>query len=282
MTSLPIRAAGVIAALGALAAPVTAQETPAAHAAHGAPAVQVVTVTTTDYAFQLPDIIPAGATEFRLENQGREPHHLFLMRLDEGKTLADLVQVIEAHGPPPAWAHEVGGPNASMGAPANAVLVMTPGTYALLCMIPSPDGKPHVAKGMLRTLTVVPSDNPAALPPADLTLTLTDYGFQFDKPLTAGRHVIRVRNAAAQGHEVVIVRMEDGKRAEDFVSWVHTMQGPPPGALVGGTTGFAADVENQITLDLAPGTYGLVCFWPDKSDGKPHHEHGMLQTIAVK
>src|SRR5256884_1184321 len=35
----------------------------------------LVTITATDYAFGVPDTIPAGLTTFRLVNQGKELHH---------------------------------------------------------------------------------------------------------------------------------------------------------------------------------------------------------------
>jgi hypothetical protein len=31
---------------------------------------------------------------------------------------------------------------------------LTPGNYALICLIPSPDGVPHVAKGMMVPIEV--------------------------------------------------------------------------------------------------------------------------------
>src|SRR2546429_48973 len=50
----------------------------------------LVTITATDYAFGVPDTLPAGLTTFRLVNQGKELHHANLVRLGEGKTVADF------------------------------------------------------------------------------------------------------------------------------------------------------------------------------------------------
>jgi hypothetical protein len=82
-----------------------------------------------------------------------------------GKTAADLFAALKAGGPPPKWVHEVGGPNApAPGRTSAAVVDLAPGTYAFICVIPSPDGTPHVAKGMARPFTVVaePRVRPAA------------------------------------------------------------------------------------------------------------------------
>ena len=56
----------------------------------------VVTITATDYAFGVPDTIPAGLTTFRLANQGKELHHASLVRLGQGKTVADFQAGLEA------------------------------------------------------------------------------------------------------------------------------------------------------------------------------------------
>src|SRR5439155_21864912 len=65
----------------------------------------VVTITATDYAFGAPDTIPAGLTTLRLVNQGKELHHASLVRLGDGKTIADFQAGLQAamtqHTPPP-------------------------------------------------------------------------------------------------------------------------------------------------------------------------------------
>src|SRR2546430_12882741 len=185
----------------------------------------VVTITATDYAFGMPDTIPAGLTTFRLVNQGKELHHASLVRLGAGKSAAafqaGLAAALQSHAPPPAWMAFVGGPNAvTVGDTATATQVVEPGSYVLVCWIPSLDGTPHGMKGMLHPLVVTASAAPVApAPAADVTITLTDYDFQLSQPLTAGRHVVRVDNVGAQGHEVVIAALAPGKTLHDFIAW---------------------------------------------------------------
>lgn len=244
-----------------------------------------VTVRTRDFVFDLPDTIPAGATSFRLINDGPDLHHVWLVRLEEGKTVADLMQALKtAHGALPAWAVDVGGPNTPVpGEESAATLDLEAGSYALICVIPSKqDGVPHVMKGMVRGLTVVPNRKPAPLPKADLVLTLKDYSFEFDKPVKRGVQTIRVENAAQQSHEVVLIQLAPGKKVQDVMAWFANGQaGPPPGKPIGGTTGFAAGEVNVITHDFAPGNYGMICFVPDAKDGKAHVAHGMISEFTV-
>ena len=83
----------------------------------GAPAEatpQQVTVTATDFGFQLPATpVVAGLTTMTLVNTGTEIHHVQLIRITEGKTFADLAAALQVQGPPPAWAVDAGGPNAA-------------------------------------------------------------------------------------------------------------------------------------------------------------------------
>lgn len=249
----------------------------------------VVTITTTEYAFAVPDTIPAGLTTFRLVNQGKELHHASLVRLGDGKTAADfqagLVAAMKNHTPPPSWMGFAGGPNAvTLGDTAIATQVLEPGSYLFVCWIPSLDGVPHVMKGMMHPLVVTAGATPTtAEPSADVTIKLTDYDFQLSRPLTAGTHVVRVESVGAQAHEIVIAALAPGKTLQDFIAWeAGGEKGPlPTGQWLGGVTTLDAGGHSQFTTTFTPGSYLLLCFWPDAKDGKPHIMHGMAKEITV-
>jgi len=287
-----------VAALGLAAASAGAQAAHADHAAITRPAsvssanmvtlrrdgIRTVTVTASDYSFNAPDSIPAGMTEIRLLNRGSEMHHVMLIRLDAGKTMADLAAAMKPESPFPAWAREVGGPQTpGPGGESNAILRLAAGRYAMICVIPSADGKPHVMKGMAKEIVVTPASSNTANANIRVssTMTLFDYAFQFSQPLAAGRQTIRVKNTAEQSHEVVFLKLQPGKKVADMLAWMEKMEGPPPGAPIGGTTPMARGEENLITLDLAPGDYGLICFVPDAKDAKPHLMHGMMTQLTI-
>ena len=52
--------------------------------------VPVVTVKATDFAFSAPKSIAAGQTTFRLVNDGKELHHITILKLGAGKTMKDV------------------------------------------------------------------------------------------------------------------------------------------------------------------------------------------------
>jgi len=252
----------------------------AAPAAAAAP--NMVSFNAKEFAFEGPDTVPAGLTMFHLTGGGQELHHLAIMKLIEGKTFADFEAAMKA-GPPPAWAVDYGGVNPpALGETTIASEVLEPGNYAVVCFVESPDHKPHFAKGMMKSLTVkdVPGANMAE-PASDVTMTLNDFSFTMSKPLAAGRQVIKVENVGPQPHEVVLVQLAPGKTIEELGNWVMDMKGPPPGKPMGGIPGVIKGKNTFFEATLTPGEYGLICFLPDKTDGKQHYKHGMLQQFKI-
>lgn len=250
----------------------------AADTAAAAPAApNLVHVTATEYAFQAPDTLPSGVTTFHLMNNGKEAHHLVLLRIPiEDFKKADL------SAPPPPDLVVMGGPNAAPpSGTAEATLDLAPGSYTMVCFIPAADGKMHVMKGMARGLTVTQGTSTAAMPAADITVTLKDYAFDMSAPMTAGRHVIRIENAGPQTHEMVFVKLEAGKTVQQMAAWLEKPQGPPPGSLLSGAAPMTMGMSNVVTVDLVPGDYGMICFVMDTKDGKPHIAHGMIHQFTV-
>ncbi|MEP6591126.1 MAG: hypothetical protein ABJC19_08075 [Gemmatimonadota bacterium] len=238
----------------------------------------VVTITFRDYAFDAPSTLPAGATTFHAVNAGKEPHHGLLVRLAPGKTVAELAAALAKPGPPPSWITMLGGPQQG----SVVTLDLTPGNYAWICMVPGPDGAPHVMKGMIKGFVVTPNKAPAPMPAAEITASMKDYGWDFSKPLTAGKHTVKFITAPGQPHELVIWKLAPGKTESDLATWATKMDSPPPGTVVGGVSPMQAGTANVVTLDLPPGHYAFFCFLPDAKDGKEHFHHGMMQDVTLR
>ena len=273
-------AAGCLVLLGAC----TAKTDESAKQPPAAVAPNVVTVHAMDFAYHAPDTVPAGLTTFKLENTGTTFHHLVIVRLDSGKTIADLSKAFATQGPPPHWMAFVGGPNApNPHASSNATVNLTPGNYAMVCMVDMPDHVPHFAKGMLHAFTVTPSTGPAATAPtADVDVTLSDYKFTLSKELKAGTHTFSVHTDAQQPHELELIQLAPGKTADDLMKWMEKPQGPPPASGIGGVTPMLPGSTAYFTADLTAGEYVMICFLPDLKDPKKaHFMEGMMQTVKV-
>ena len=219
----------------------------------------------------------------RLVNGGKEPHQAGLVRIDSGKTGAEVAAALKSPAAPPAWMVFVGGPDVvPPGDTANATQPLAPGRYFLVCFFPSPDGKLHLDRGMFRWLVVRDASAAALEPAGDVTVTLNDYGFEIVPPLSGGTRTLRVVNAGPQLHELMLLALVPGKRVADVVAWDQGgMKGVPPARPLGGIVGLTPGRSAAFTVTLAPGTYVLACFVPDATDGKSHAVHGMVKEIRI-
>jgi hypothetical protein len=207
-----------------------------------------------------------------------------IVRLQNGKTVADLIEAAKTPGAFPNWAVSVGG----TGVPdpkteANATVNLAPGQYVLLCFVDIPGKVPHFTKGMVRPLTVAASPAAGAEPKADVTVALTDYAFTVKAgALAAGKHTVKIVNDGPQDHEVQLIRLAPGKTFKDFGAWIAKPEGPPPASGLGGIAGLTKGGVGYFDVELSAGNYVLVCFASDAKDKKPHVEHGMLKEFTVQ
>ncbi|HEY8283728.1 MAG TPA: hypothetical protein VIJ28_05020 [Chloroflexota bacterium] len=104
----------------------------------------------------LPKQIGAGAVSFQFTNNGPQVHEMSLVKLDAGKIQKDVLTMLRSpqgrNGPPPAWAHDMGGMDVlSPHQVANLQLTLSPGYYVAMCFMPDvkKQGQPHVMEGMI-------------------------------------------------------------------------------------------------------------------------------------
>ncbi len=247
---------------------------PGASAAAAPGPAAPITITARDYSFDAPDAVSAGPVSFVLQNEGQEPHHAQFVRLNDGVTLEQFGAALR-QGPTAAFPLVTfrGGPAITdPGRTSFAVtLDLEPGTYLMLCFIESPDGVPHLAKGMVRPFVV-------AAPP---TVVLRDFAFDLPE-IRAGVQTWYVVNQGPQPHEMAIARAPNDVTPEQIATALQS-----PGALsvpmedVSGMQALSAGLSGWVTVDLSPGTYVLLCFVPDPATGLPHVALGMYAVVTV-
>lgn len=124
-----------------------------------------------------------------------------------------------------------------------------------------------------------PFSPPAARTP-DVTITMREYAFDVESTLSAGRHVVALRNAGRHRHLVLLMRLAPGKASSDVVDWLEHRERGAPGELVVASAEVRSGEESIFTADLAPGRYSLVCtvrgWW-----NRPHYKSGMSRDIVV-
>lgn len=245
----------------------------------------VVTVVATEYSFQSPATVPGGLTTIRLVNQGHEVHMMGLVKLEDGKSIAELMTFLTKDKPQPAWAVDLGGPNAiTPGDTSNSTVVLAPGHYLLICWIPSADGLIHFMKGMQQPLEVTAARTPALPEPAaDVVVRLADYRIDLPSPITSGTHTFRVENDGPQEHDVTVLEVVPGKTPAEAIAWfTDPAKGIPAGRARGGIVGIPRGTHGFFTGTFHRGQYVFLCFVPDERDGKPHFMHGMERDFIVE
>ncbi len=240
-----------------------------------------MTITGRDYAFDIPASFKGGLIKFSYVNSGKEPHFAAFARPAPGKTFDDVKAALTAPqsaGPPPGpppFEDVAGFATADPGVSGSGTFNLPAGEYALYCVIPSPDGTPHAAKGMIQKVTVTPGTE-GQLPAAVGTINAIDFALAPLPQLKAGKNVVRLSNKGKQGHEINLVELQPGKKVEDVVKWTDQSSGPPPARFLTGVftrPGMDATAE----FDLKRGSnYAFICAIPDfLGDFKAHATKGM-------
>ena len=259
--------------------------TPLSSGSVGAAQPPEVVIVAEEYAFSGPDRIAGGWKTIRLKNQGREIHHVQFLKLPEKKTGEDFNEALAADSTRlPSWVIRYGGVNSVIPeAEATVIIELDPGDYVLICGIPDRRGLPHVVHGMTKSLQVTaPNQSPASAPAADVTISMKEFSYAFDRPLTVGERMVRVRNDGTQAHELLLLTLAPGASVQDFLErYQPGILGNPAGRTIGGLTGLSPGREAFLPLLVEPGRYGILCFLADPRRRTPHFMAGMWMDIDI-
>jgi len=111
---------------------------------------------------------------------------------------------------------------------------------------------------------------------------VTGEDFKFDAPdiIPAGMTEFRFTNKGPSLHHLAILKLNGGKTIDDLRAALAN-PGPPPSWVkeYGGANAPAPGDESNVTLNLAPGNYALICFVD--IGGPPHFAKGMVRPLRV-
>ncbi len=289
-------AAGLLTLTGARPAVFAQEATP------GAGTYPELTITATDYHFDLPESVAGGWTKVTLVNNSEDDHHAMLMRPHEGKTIDDVTAALQSPdlGALLSVAESIGGGNVGPGGTASAIVNIDPGSYMVVCAIPGPDGMPHYMMGMQAPLEVTEAEGDASAPETDTTVTLVEMSFDgLPDAATAGEATWEVTNGGEQLHEFIVMKLGEGvsfdmargilmsseeatpgAAAASPPADMAMMQGPPF-VEIGGVAPLSPGYTNYAVLQLETGDYFAICFVPDAATGQPHYMMGMIAPFSV-
>ncbi len=248
--------------------------------------IPTITIKAGDHFFEAPAQIEAGLVSFKMDNTGQEAHHMQLIRLNDDVTVEQFQTTLQQD--PEALMALVSLPGGvgviEPGQQGEVVLDLTEGQYYLLCFIPSPDGVPHMAKGMIQPLTVVARDgsDKAAAPKSAAAVMMSDFHFEMPAQLKAGEQTWKIVNQGPQPHEIALIKLAEGKTMEDVMAFMQAPTGAPPYAYMGGMQAMGTDQTAWVRLNLTRGEYVALCFIPDPATGKSHLELGMIHSFTVQ
>jgi len=267
------------------------------------PQPRVVEIRAVGKTFEAPQEIQSGWTTFRFVNASGMTHFAIIDVPPEGITaqvMSDTVMtpfqdamdgmnagdeaaVNAAFARFPEWIGNLGrngGPGIlSPGLTGQTTVYLDPGHYILECYVKS-DGVFHSTSpgegklGMVADLVVTDSQNNAPEPRSNVTLAVTNTGFEIiDGAIRPGRNTIRVDFLEQQalpsfvGNDVHLMRVEDEQSidlADSWMDWrtVNGLQDPAPATFLGGINDLPAGSHGYFSVDLEPGDYAFIAEMP--------------------
>lgn len=277
------------------------EEDAASQSATPTPTAFAVTATAEGKkkkALEFPSTVKAGLVALTLTNSDSVPRSAQILRVEGDQTVDQVLKIVNTEEPAkiPAWMQDGGGLGAvKPGASATATQNLAPGKYVIWDGEGGDegDGPGNSELGAKGEFTVTGEASDAELPPQPATVTASDegsgdemeHGFEF-KGLKAGVNQVRFENTGEELHHALFFPIAKGKTIKDVEAAFKSgeePQGPPPVDFENGVGTAVIDggVAQNISLELKPGKYAVVCFISDREGGKPHAEEGMIKELTI-
>ena len=239
----------------------------------------------------MPAELPAGPTTFRFRNDGKVFHEFAIVRLKEGATIDQFIQLAKESKPVQSLIDgAVGVLFAAPGTRSTSGLTtyLTPGRhYAVHCELRDSATAPqHFEMGMYSVISVRPLKAAPANGNTEAdTIVATEYAFRYPRTLSPGHHTLVFRNDGRVRHELNIALLKKGVTLEQFLK-VRKAKGNAR-ALTDEGLGvlFSQGGEEplgRLEVNLLPGReYRIICIFMDDPKAPPHFELGMYGSIRV-
>jgi hypothetical protein len=179
-----------------------------------------------------------------------------------------------------------GGAFASAGDSVRAIVDLVPGEWVVFGGFDNPQ-QPFTIE--------VTGEMPADLPEPESTATITmgEYVIEVTEgELVAGKQLVRIDNIGAQPHFIVASFTEVNVTEDDVMAVLESEMTGTPAAVDFNpdedltdafyTGNQSSNTTMWLEIDLQPGTYVLLCFFPDQADMMPHAMHGMFEVISIE
>ncbi len=260
----------------------------------GLPEINLV-ATSTDLT-GVPDKLAAGRYLVTLENQTADQEvEIIFSILPDGITAQQATSDLnEESDTVPSWVYDAtfaGGPNAYPGQTDAVVVELKQADWWVAVDRISESGQ--VATDTALTLKIT-GNMPATQEIAGaVSVTMKEYAFEIPASIAAGPQIWHLTNTGKQPHFIVLGQVPAGTTFAQVMATLafeFSSGGTPPAdALAEGdfhdvydSSFISAGESLWFQLNLEPGTYLAMCFFPDQdSPLQPHAMLGMVQLFDV-
>ncbi|HEX2282472.1 MAG TPA: hypothetical protein VHG52_12005 [Thermomicrobiales bacterium] len=146
---------------------------------------------------------------------------------------------------------------------------------------PAPSGERRAGESRWRLAGERQQPVPAPPGAEPIDVEIGERSFTLDEPTVTGPDVVlNGSNVSDEDHEMLVLRLASGYTTADLLR-ASGPDLPQEVTFIGAATVTAGDERNLVLVDLEPGTYTLVCLFPDP-DGIPHLAQGMEASFTVE
>jgi len=281
--SLVARLSAALAALVVVPATLAVSTSPA-----GAATSNKLTVTAGEYVYKVSGAPKPGNVEIEFKNPGVEYHMMGIAQVKPKTTLKQVKTALlsddESAGDEFLVNDKIAGtPNFLAPDQSTTTIANLPaGRYALFCFIPAPDGKPHVAHGMVKVFDVKGSKS-SFKPPTDgvAEVSITDAGITLPSGGLPAKTWVKVTNDTSVVRDLTLAEyLTADATFETADAYFNAFfesgapEGDPPASINGGIMAVAPNSSAYFEASLTDGgRYTLV-----SSNGELEDDPNELHT----
>ncbi len=267
-----------------------------------------LSITTSDagegrFTTEAPASIKGGLVKIVFKNAGKIPHEAQLVRVEEGHTVEEAVEIIDSESSEtPEWLRGAGGVGVTGPGQQGTTMINLPaGSYGVIDTGSGggPEGPSPSTRGALAEFEVTEGE-PGELPQAPASIVAGDdgehgegedaeehdHGFKATG-LKAGRNTVLFDNRSDEIHHAVMVPILGDttlEEVEEALASEGPPSGPPPVDFENAVITSVLDGKTKAVteMELGAARYALLCFVSDREGGDPHVAEGMIEEVTVR
>lgn len=266
--------------------------------APAAAAIPEFTITVSDDAVSVPEVVPGGIVQVTIENDSSIAMDIGIGRVLEGSTAEEVIALAqggeETFIPLLTKASFLLSFNPiEAGDAESAIMDLRTGQF-IVDATEHVEGAPVAGAPHLNAVFTANEIVGTVEPQAGVTVDMADFAYAMPDEIPAGPQLWEFNNNGDQWHMMFVVSLAEGAGAEDVMAYLGdpamAPAGPPPFEFApdAGIPPIGAGERVWLEFSLAPGEYLVGCPIPDVAAifaGEPplsHMEHGMMKMIEVK